>query len=100
MGSWAILSLPYSLLLWVVSLVFSLGEDLFVSFVPWGLAPVLVCPSSHLACFCFLWHGRCDSKQSPLNPPPFKSSLLTGYKQTVASLQQAHIPLALSLPSV
>lgn len=85
MGSWATLSL----LMWVVSLVFSFREHLFFSFMPWGLA-----------CFCFLWQERCDSKQSPLNPPPFKPSLLRGYKQGAASLGQAYSSFALSLASV
>lgn len=96
MGSWAILSL----LMWVVSLVFSLREDLFLSFMSWVLSSALVYPSSALAYFCFPWQEWCDSKQSPLDPPPFKSSLLTGYEQGAASLGQAYSSLALSPASV
>lgn len=64
MASWASQSFPYGLLLWVASLAFSLGEELFLSFMPRGLGPALLCPSSLHACF---WQGRGDS--FTLNPP-------------------------------
>lgn len=92
--SQATLTLPYSLLLWAVSLVISCGKGLSISSIPWGPFPGSGMP---LQSHCPFLHSHSPGvvqAESFTHPPLFKSSCLvnvSGARKTNSNLSQADI---------